>query len=224
MVGNDPEQCREALRRTPAGRRRDRQAGHGPRRRDDRSPLDEILGDAEHRRHRHPLLPRPRARACWTSTARCDVGASAPSRSGINFDVGHGARQLRLRRGAPGAGAGPAARHDQLRHPRLEHRRPGLRPGDDRQQVPAPGPAAGRRAAAASRSPGHRRRHGRRDRHAGPRRRRRREPLAPGRGRVAVPRRYGGSEIGGQRLEPVAVIRAGRRYPCAPSVYAPHAH
>jgi dihydroorotase len=35
---------------------------------------------------------------------------------------------------------------------------------------------------------------------------------------------YGGSEVGGLRLEPVAVIRAGKRYPCAPSIYAPHAH
>jgi dihydroorotase len=31
-------------------------------------------------------------------------------------------------------------------------------------------------------------------------------------------------EIGEQRLEPVAVIRAGRRYPCQPAVYAPVAH
>jgi len=29
----------------------------------------------------------------------------------------------------------------------------------------------------------------------------------------------GGEEIGGTRLEPVAVIRAGRRYQCTPSVY-----
>jgi dihydroorotase len=31
-------------------------------------------------------------------------------------------------------------------------------------------------------------------------------------------------EIGERRLEPVAVIRAGRRYPCQPAVYAPVAH
>jgi dihydroorotase len=35
---------------------------------------------------------------------------------------------------------------------------------------------------------------------------------------------HGVGEVGGRRLEPVAVIRGGRRYPCAPSVYAPHAH
>lgn len=34
----------------------------------------------------------------------------------------------------------------------------------------------------------------------------------------------GRTEIGGQRLEPVAVIRAGRRYPCQPADFAPVAH
>jgi dihydroorotase len=33
---------------------------------------------------------------------------------------------------------------------------------------------------------------------------------------------YGNAEVGGQRLEPVAVLRAGRHYPCTPSGYLPH--
>lgn len=35
---------------------------------------------------------------------------------------------------------------------------------------------------------------------------------------------HGQCEIGGLRLEPVAVIRGGKRYACVPSVYAPHHH
>ena len=31
-------------------------------------------------------------------------------------------------------------------------------------------------------------------------------------------------ELGGQRLEPVAVLRAGRLHPCTPAVYAAHSH
>jgi dihydroorotase len=39
---------------------------------------------------------------------------------------------------------------------------------------------------------------------------------------------YGNEETGGQRLEPVSVIRAGRVYPCTPATYVtqpqPHHH
>jgi dihydroorotase len=35
---------------------------------------------------------------------------------------------------------------------------------------------------------------------------------------------YGTVETASQRLEPVSVLRAGRLYPCTPSVYKPHAH
>lgn len=35
---------------------------------------------------------------------------------------------------------------------------------------------------------------------------------------------HGQCEVGGQRLEPVAVIRGGQRYDCTPATYLPHAH